>query len=73
MRDAGMGAGHDVTEWSHLVSSMAQMIKSEMRWERYVACMGTKRNSHRALVGKPQGRPRSKWEDNIKTDLRKVG
>ena len=33
---------------------------------------------HRVLVGKPEGkrplgRPRRRWEDNIKTDLQEVG
>ena len=33
---------------------------------------------HRAIVGKPEGkrplgRPRRRWEDNIKTDLQEVG
>ena len=33
---------------------------------------------HRVLVGKPEGkrplgRPRSRWEDNIKMDLQEVG
>ena len=36
------------------------------------------RGVHRVLVGKPQGmrplgRPRSRWEDNIKMDLQEVG
>jgi hypothetical protein len=39
--------------------------------------MGAKRNVYRILVGKPegnrlQGRPRRKWKDNIKMDLRKI-
>jgi len=38
-----------------------------------VACMGEKRGAYRVLVGKPEGnrslgRPRHKWEDNIKMD-----
>jgi hypothetical protein len=37
-----------------------------------------KRNAYRILVGKPEGkrplgRPRRKWEDNIKIDLREIG
>ena len=36
------------------------------------------RNAYRVLVGKPEGkrplgRPRHRWEDNIKMDLREVG
>jgi hypothetical protein len=40
--------------------------------------MGKDRGVHRVLVGKlegkrPLGRPRRRWEDNIKVDLREVG
>jgi hypothetical protein len=40
--------------------------------------MGEKRNVHRLLVGKPEGkrplgRPRRKWIDNIKMDLLETG
>jgi hypothetical protein len=40
--------------------------------------MGERRGAYRALVGKPEerrplGRPRCRWEDNIKMDLREVG
>jgi hypothetical protein len=40
--------------------------------------MGERRGAYRALVGKlegerPLGRPRRRWEDNIKMDLREVG
>jgi hypothetical protein len=43
-----------------------------------VARMGKRRGAYRALVGKPEGgrplgRPRRRWEDNIKLDLRGVG
>jgi hypothetical protein len=39
---------------------------------------GTKRNAYRILVGKsegkrPLGRPRRRWVDNIKIDLREIG
>jgi len=42
-----------------------------------VARMGEGRRVHRALVGKPEGkrplgRPRCRWEDNIKIDLQEV-
>jgi hypothetical protein len=39
--------------------------------------MGESRGAYRALVGKPEGRrlgrPRRRWENNIKIDLREVG
>jgi hypothetical protein len=40
--------------------------------------MGETRNAYRILVGKPEGkrllgRPRRKWVDNIKMDLREIG
>jgi hypothetical protein len=40
--------------------------------------MGEKRNAYRVLVGKregkrPLGRPRRRWEDNIKMDIREIG
>jgi len=43
-----------------------------------VVRMGEGRGVHRVLVGKPEGkrplgRPRRKWEDNIKMDLQEVG
>jgi hypothetical protein len=55
------------------------MIKSRrMRWAGHVAQMGEKRNAYRILVGipegkKPLGRPRRRWVDNIKMDLRETG
>ena len=44
----------------------------------HVARMGEGRGVHRVLVGKsegkrPLGRPRRRWEDNIKMYLREVG
>ena len=43
-----------------------------------MARMGEGRGVHRVLLGKPEGkrplgRPRRRWEDNIKMDLREVG
>ena len=45
-----------------------------MRWAGHVAHMGEDRGVHIVLVGKPEvkrqlGRPRCRWDDNIKMDL----
>ncbi|KAJ4439155.1 hypothetical protein ANN_15112 [Periplaneta americana] len=54
-------------------------IKSRrLRWAGHVARMGESRNAYRVLVGRPEGkrplgRPRRRWEDSIKMDLREVG
>ena len=49
-----------------------------LRWVGLVARMEQLRYAYRVLVGKPEGkkplgRPRRRWEDNIKMDLREVG
>ena len=49
-----------------------------MRWAGHVARMGEGRGMHKVLVGKPDGkktlgRPRRRWDDNIKMDLQEVG
>ena len=53
-----------------------RVIKSiRIRWVGHVARMGNKRCVYRVLVGKAErlGRPRSRWEDNIKMDLQEIG
>jgi hypothetical protein len=56
-----------------------RVLKSRrMRWAGHVARMGQGRGVYRVLVGKtegmrPLGRPRRRWEDNIRMDLREVG
>jgi len=60
-------------------TSIVRVIKSRrMRWAGHVAHMGEKRYVYRFMVGKPEGkrplgRPRCRWEDNIKMDLQEVG
>ena len=49
-----------------------------MRQAGHVARMGERRGVYKDLVGKPEeerplGRPRRRWEDNIKMDLQEVG
>jgi hypothetical protein len=49
-----------------------------MRWAGHVARMGEVRGAYNILVGRPEGsrplgRPRRRWEDNIKMDIREIG
>jgi hypothetical protein len=68
-------------ELNDLYSSpnIIQVIKSRrMRWVGHVVHMGEGRGAYRILVGRPEGRrplgrPRHRWEDNIKMDLQEVG
>jgi hypothetical protein len=51
---------------------------NRMRWAGHVARMGEVRGAYKILVGRPEGRrplerPRHRWEDNIKMDLREIG
>jgi hypothetical protein len=68
-------------ELHNLYSSpdIIRQVKSRrMRWAGNVARMGEERKVYRVLVGKPEGkrpvgRPRHRWEDGIRMDLREIG
>jgi hypothetical protein len=60
-------------------SSIIRMMRlRKMRWAGHLYRMGKKkRNAYGILVGKPDskrslGRPKRRWEDNIKMDLREI-
>jgi hypothetical protein len=59
--------------------NILRVVKSRrMRWVGHVARMGEGRGVYSVLVGKPEGkrplgRPRRRWEGNIKMDLQEVG
>ena len=66
----------------HALYSSPNIIRNlksgQLRWAWHVAHMEQLRNAYRVLVGKPEskrplGRPRRRWEDNIKMELREVG
>jgi hypothetical protein len=58
--------------------NIVRVIKSRrMRWARHVARMGESRGVYRVLVRKPErkrpfGRPRRRWDDNIKMDVEEM-
>ena len=59
-------------------SNIVRVIKSRrMRWVGHVARVGERRGVCRVVGGKPEGksllgRPRRRWEDNIKMDLKEI-
>jgi hypothetical protein len=68
-------------ELHNLYSSpnIIRLLKSKrMRWTGHVARMGEERKVYKVLVGKPEGkrplgRPRRRWENGIRMDLREIG
>jgi hypothetical protein len=60
----------------HSSTNIVRVIKSRMRWVGHVARMGQRIGTYGVLVGKPEGkrpfgRPKRRWEDNIKMIFRK--
>jgi hypothetical protein len=59
--------------------SIVRVIKARrMRWAGRMVHLGEVRGAYNILVGKPEGRrplgrPRRRWEDNIKRDFREIG
>jgi hypothetical protein len=58
--------------------NIVRMIKSRrMRWAGHGPSIGEGRGVYRVMVGRPEGkrplgRPKRRWEDNIKMDLREI-
>jgi hypothetical protein len=63
----------------HSSPSIVRVNKARrVRWAGHVARMGEVRGAYNILIGRPEGRrplgrPRRRWEDNIKIDLREMG
>ena len=58
----------------HSSPNIVRVYKStRLRWEGYVARMEEDRSAFKILTGKTLGRPRYRWEDNIRMDLKEIG
>jgi len=58
--------------------NIVRVIKWRMRWAGQIARMGEGKDVHRVFVEKPEvkrqlGRPRRRWEDNIKMYFQEMG
>jgi hypothetical protein len=68
--------------WRKLHNDELQSLYSSpnfvrVRWAGHIARTGEGRGVYRVLFGRPEGkrplgRPRRRWEDNIKMDLREI-
>jgi hypothetical protein len=70
---------HNELNGLYSLPNIVRVMKSRiLRWARHVARMREGRVVYRVLVGKaegkrPLGRPRRRWEDNVRMDLQEVG
>jgi hypothetical protein len=66
---------HNLYSSSYIVRAIQSRM---MRWAGHVKRMGEIKNAYKNLAGKPKetrplGRPRRRWENNIRMDVRDVG
>ena len=77
MKICVFGPKRDEINGERILNTIRNLKSRRLRWALHVACMEQLRNAYRVLVGKPEsnrplGRPRRRWEDNIKMDFREV-
>jgi hypothetical protein len=66
---------HNLYSYPHIIRQVKSM---RMWWAVHVARMGAERKLYKVLVGKPErkrplGRPRRRWENGIRMDVRETG
>jgi hypothetical protein len=66
------------TNWYSSPDIKRYIRSRRMSWAGHVAHMGEDRKVYKVLVGKPEGmrplgRPRHRWENGIRIDLREIG
>jgi hypothetical protein len=77
-RKAGGTLHNEELRYMYTSPNIISVIKSRKLRMGHVACMGVMRNIYKISTGKPKGkkplgRPRRRWENNIKMDLREIG
>jgi len=79
VRGGGRKSHNEVIHNWYSSPNTVWVIKSRrLIWVGHVVHTGVKRSASRILMGKPAvmrplGRPRRRWKDNIKTDLKETG
>jgi hypothetical protein len=68
----------ELNDLSSSQHSIRVLKSSRLRWAGHAARVGEGRGAYQSLVGRPEGRrplgrPRRRWEDNIKMEIREVG
>jgi hypothetical protein len=61
---------------SFIICALHQTLSNEikkLKWPVHASHIGDRRNTHSMLIGKPSGRPKCRWEDDIKMDLKETG
>jgi hypothetical protein len=77
-RDEVTGERRKLHNELYILYSSRQIKSRRMRWAGHVARMGEERNVHMIFMGKSEGnrpliRPRRRWENGIRMDLREIG
>jgi hypothetical protein len=63
--------------WPRKNGSITEVLRYHVKLPKYGSVVGEEKGVHRLLVGKPEGkmplgRPRRRWENNIKMIIRKL-
>jgi hypothetical protein len=70
--------GGEIYRWAQQFCNLYHIKSMTKQWRTmHAACMGERRNAYSISIGKPEakrphGRPRRKWEYNIKMDLKEI-
>jgi hypothetical protein len=78
-RGIRMESGEGTTMKNFIAYTYVRVIKSRrLRWAVHVTRMEEGRSAFKSLTGtpagkRPLGRPRRRWEDNVRMDLKEVG